>query len=100
VSDFIDPQYISLGAAGGLLALVIRTLLRQEDGWRTVLEAAKQDAQDARNDAAIARLDASAARAAESECRRRLDDADRRVDLLERRMRELESRTPPNGNTI
>lgn len=60
---------VGLGIGAVLLLLVFRTLWRQEDGWRHVLEAARQDAADARADAAAARADAAAARSAEAECR-------------------------------
>jgi hypothetical protein len=91
MNDLVDPQIVTLGAAGVLLTIIVRTLLRQENGWQSVLTAARQDAADARADAALARADAAIARAAEGECRRRLN-------ALEARIRELEDRTPPNGN--
>lgn len=69
---------ISIGAL--LLALVFRTLWRQDGAWRNVLTASREDAaqarteaQEARTDAAAAREDARLARAAERECQRRLE---------------------------
>lgn len=115
----LDPTNITgLGIGAVLLALVFRTLWKQEGGWRAILEAARMDAKEARADAATARSDASAARAdaslartAEARCQSDLGKLARRFDeLLEaserrthRRVQQLEQRhsgeipiTPPD----
>lgn len=90
-----DPNDIDLGSLtglgvlGALLGLVFRTLWKQEGGWRSVLNASREDAKLARDDAAAARIDAAAARAdtraargAEAECRRALAHLQEQVDEL------------------
>lgn len=60
----LDPTNLTgLGIGAILLALVFRTLWKQEGGWRAILEAARADAKQARTDAADARTDAAEARA-------------------------------------
>ncbi len=85
--DFANITGLGIGAV--LLALVFRTLWRQEGGWRLVLNASREDAALAREDAAQARADAAHARAdarlargAEGECRRRLERLDLQVAEL------------------
>jgi hypothetical protein len=89
-----------IGLAGVLLALVFRTLWRQEGGWRSVLtasigdataaradaELAREDARAAREDARKAREDAERARDAEAECRRRVQSLQRQLDRLVERL--------------
>jgi hypothetical protein len=87
------PNLVGLGIGAVLLLLVFRTLWRQEDGWRNVLEAARQDAAAARADAAAARADAAAARAAESECRRQLTELGLRLAAVEARLARYETPT-------
>jgi len=86
--EFSNLTGVGIGAV--LLAFVFRTLWRQEGGWRSVLNASREDAALAREDAAHARADAAEARhdarlarGAEGECRRRLERLDGQVaDLL------------------
>lgn len=70
-------NYTGVGIGAVLLALVFRTLWRQEGGWRAVLDSSRDDAAAAREQANIAREDAAAARqeakdarSAERECQR------------------------------
>lgn len=85
--DFANLTGLGVGAV--LLALVFRTLWRQEGGWRSVLNASREDARLAREDAAAARTDASAARSearharsAERECQRRVERLQEQLDSL------------------
>lgn len=88
--DSIDiPNLTGLGVGAVLLALVFRTLWKQEGGWRSVLTASRDDAREARSDAAAARADAAAARSdaraarsAEKECQIRLGRMQQQVDAL------------------
>ncbi len=80
------PNLVGLGIGAVLLLLVFRTLWRQEDGWRHVLEAARQDAAAARQDAAEARSDAAAARAAEADCHNQMAEMRIRISALEARL--------------
>lgn len=80
------PNLVGLGIGAVLLLLVFRTLWRQEDGWRHVLEAARQDAAAARTDAAEARKDAAAARTAEAECHNQMAEMRIRISALEARL--------------
>lgn len=103
------PNLTGLGVGAVLLALVFRTLWRQEGGWRSVLTASREDAaaaradaQTARTDAAAARDDARQARSAEKECQRRLGRLQAQVDELtvqhsstRRRVDELDSGEHP-----
>lgn len=91
-------EVVGLGIGAVLLLLVFRTLWRQEDGWRSVLHAAREDATVARADAAAARADAAAARAAsaaaaarETECQQHLEHAFVRIAALEARLNRWES---------
>jgi len=100
-----------VGVGAVLLALVFRTLWRQEGGWRSVLTASREDAAQARADAAAARVDAAAARddarlarTAEAECRLRLARLDREVAQLKaasstnaRRLDELDPAVDTSG---
>lgn len=85
--DFANLTGVGIGAV--LLALVFRTLWRQEGGWRSVLTASREDAAQARTDAAAARTDAAAARsdardarAAERECQRKVARLQDQIDEL------------------
>lgn len=60
--DPSNPNTISLGIAGAVLAFVFRTLWKQESGWEKQLAASREDADAARKDAAAARADAAEAR--------------------------------------
>ena len=80
-----------LGVGAVLLALVFRTLWRQEGGWRAVLTASREDAKQARDDAAAARTDAAAARTDAREARNAERECQRRVSRLEDALAELRS---------
>jgi hypothetical protein len=86
--DAINLTGLSIGAV--VLALVFRTLWKQEGGWRSVLNASREDAHAARLDAAAAREDAGEARSdarqarlAEQECRVRLSRLEDRLDKMQ-----------------
>lgn len=91
--DSMDISNLTgLGVGAILLALVFRTLWKQEGGWRSVLTAsrddaaaARTDAATARSDAAVARQDAREARSAEKECRSRLGRLQEQIDALTER---------------
>lgn len=80
------PNIVGLGVVGLLLVLMVRSWWRQDDQWRGMLDAAREDSRLARADAQQAREDAQAAREAEHECRRRLDEAFARIVQLESRL--------------
>lgn len=109
-----------LGVGTALMAFVFRTLWRQEGGWRSVLNASREDAAEARKeasearkeaslartDAAGAREDARIARRAETECQRRLARLDIAVaELVERstsnshRLDAVETEIPPSPSS-
>ena len=79
--DFANLTGVGIGAV--LLALVFRTLWRQEGGWRAVLDSSREDAKIARLDAAAAREDASAARSEARQARSAERECQRRVSRLE-----------------
>lgn len=96
--DFGNLTGLGIGAL--LLALVFRTLWRQDGAWRSVLTASREDAAqarreagEARTDAAAAREDARIARGAERECQRRLQK-------LEDRLEDLRSSTTSAIGTV
>ena len=79
--DFANLTGVGIGAV--LLALVFRTLWRQEGGWRAVLDSSRDDARVAREDAAAAREDAAAARVEAREARSNERECERRLARLE-----------------
>ena len=86
-----------LGTGAVLLALVFRTLWRQEGGWRAVLDSSRSDAKLAREDAAAAREDSAAARSEARQARNAERECQRRVSRLEGMIAEL--RTASDSNT-
>lgn len=90
-ADSIDfANLTGLGLGGVLLALVFRTLWRQEGGWRAVLDSSRTDAKQAREDASAARADASAARAEAAAARADAREARRAETECQRRVARLE----------
>ena len=86
--DFANLTGVGIGAI--LLALVFRTLWRQEGGWRAVLDSSREDAKVAREDAAAARADAAAARTDASSARADAGEARRAERECQRRVAQLE----------
>lgn len=89
-----------LGVGAVLLALVFRTLWRQEGGWRAVLTASREDAKTAREDAAAARQDAAAARADAREARNAERECQRRVGRLEDQIAEIRATSSANTQRL
>jgi len=113
---------IGLSIAGTVLLLVFRTFWQQGDGWRAVLNAAREDAADARadaehartasaeaqtaasaarEDARLARDEARRAQEAEQRCLTRLASLERQLDEVRRhivsgdqRLEQLENERP------
>lgn len=100
--DFANLTGVGIGAV--LLALVFRTLWRQEGGWRAVLDSSRTDAKQARDDAKQAREDAAAARAdaaaARTECREaRANERECHRQLAQVRTEIGELRASSSSNT-
>lgn len=98
--DFANLTGVGIGAT--LLALVFRTLWRQEGGWRAVLDSsrtdaklAREDAAAARADAAAARLDARDARTAERDCKDRLSRLEEMILQNTQRLDSISGEVPP-----
>lgn len=85
--DFANLTGVGIGAV--LLALVFRTLWRQEGGWRAVLDSSRDDAKIAREEAGAARLDAAAARVEAREARGNERECQRRLARLEDQVGEI-----------
>ncbi len=103
--DAVNITGVGLGAV--LLALVFRTLWKQEDGWRGVLQAARDDASSsraeasaARADASAARQDAAAARADAWEARKAEESCRRRLDLLSEKLQIVQESTHRNSKRL
>lgn len=92
--DFANLTGVGIGAV--LLALVFRTLWRQEGGWRAVLDSSRTDAKQAREDASAARADAAAARTDAREARSAERECQRRLSRLEEMIGELRASSSSN----
>lgn len=86
--DLANLTGVGIGAI--LLALVFRTLWRQEGGWRAVLDSSREDAKVARADAAAARADAAAARTEAAQARTDAGEARGAERECQRRVAHLE----------
>jgi len=96
--DFANLTGVGIGAV--LLALVFRTLWRQEGGWRAVLDSSRSDAKVAREDSAAARADASAARSEARDARLAERECQRRVARLEDMIGEIRSAGASNTSRL
>lgn len=96
--DFANLTGLGIGAV--LLALVFRTLWRQEGGWRAVLDSSRTDAKQAREDAAAARADAAAARTDAREARSNERECHRRLARLEEVIGELRASSTSNTRRL
>lgn len=96
--DFANLTGLGIGAV--LLALVFRTLWRQEGGWRAVLDSSREDAKQAREDAAAARADAAAARLDAREARLAERECQRRVTRLEEMIADVRAAGAQNTHRL
>lgn len=96
--DLANLTGVGIGAI--LLALVFRTLWRQEGGWRAVLDSSREDAKVARADAAAARADAAQARADAGEARGAERECQRRVAHLEVLIGEIRATSEQNTERL
>lgn len=96
--DFANLTGLGIGAV--LLALVFRTLWRQEGGWRAVLDSSRTDAKQAREDAAAARADAAAARLDAREARLAERECQRRVTRLEEMIADVRAAGAQNTHRL
>lgn len=96
--DLANLTGVGIGAI--LLALVFRTLWRQEGGWRAVLDSSREDAKVARADAAAARADAAQARADAGEARGAERECQRRVAHLEVLIGEIRAANEQNTERL
>jgi len=96
--DFANLTGVGIGAV--LLALVFRTLWRQEGGWRAVLDSSREDAKQAREDASAARADAAAARTDAREARGAERECQRRLARLEDMVGEIRASSATNTRRL
>lgn len=96
--DFANLTGVGIGAV--LLALVFRTLWRQEGGWRAVLDSSRTDAKQAREDASAARADAAQARIEAREARSNERECHRRLARLEEVIGELRASSTSNTHRL
>lgn len=96
--DLANLTGVGIGAI--LLALVFRTLWRQEGGWRAVLDSSRTDAKQAREDASAARADAAAARLDAREARSNERECQRRLARLEDMVGEIRASSSSNTRRL